>query len=384
MNRTAWFRRESLRGVLRKGKRTKDLVKILRPGEIAVVDHADLDEVAADGLIQAKVQAVVNVAPSITGRFPNHGPGALLGAGIPLLDWLEAPPWETIPDGGILSVTRHGDVSINGQPAGKVFIWDKTAVEERLAMSQRNLAQELDHFVENTLDYARREKSLIIGSLDWPRPVVPIRGRHCLVVTRGASYREDLQTIQSYIAEVRPVLIAVDGGADGLREFGWQPDILVGDMDSVSDEALRAARQRVVHAYPDGRAPGMERVRKLGLSASTVAAPGTSEDLALLMAYDLGASLIVAVGSHSSMIDFLEKGRAGMGSTFLTRLKVGSILVDARGVSQLYREPPRNRIWMPLLIGAGVLPVILVAAMSEPVRQFGRLVVLWARLTLGW
>ncbi len=154
---------------------------------------------------------------------------------------------------------------------------------------------------------------------------------------RGYHYKEDLQTLRHYIREYRPVLIGVDGGADALIEAGHQPDLIVGDMDSVSDDALRCGAEIVVHAYRDGRAPGLERVRALGVEPVVFPATGTSEDVAMLLADDKGASLIVAVGTHVTLVEFLDKGRSGMASTFLTRLRVGGKLVDAKGVSRLYR-----------------------------------------------
>ena len=206
---------------------------------------------------------------------------------------------------------------------------------------------EIEEFVENTLEYARKEKGFILGAVRFPDLKTEFAGRPALVVVRGPGYREDLRTIVSYIDEVRPVTIGVDGGADALIELGFTPDVIVGDMDSVSDEALRSGAELVVHAYPDGRAPGRERLASLGLEGFEVASVGTSEDIALLMAYELGASLIVAVGTHSNIVDFFEKGRRGMASTFLVRLKVGSILVDAKGLSQVLSRSTEGKLLTP-------------------------------------
>ena len=158
------------------------------------------------------------------------------------------------------------------------------------------------------------------------------------MVVRGYHYREDLAALRPYIREYRPVMVGVDGGADALIESGYTPHVIVGDMDSVSDGALRCGAELVVHAYRDGRAPGLDRLHRLGLEGIVFPAAGTSEDIAMLLADEGGASLIVAVGTHATLMEFLDKGRSGMASTFLTRLRVGSKLVDAKGVSRLYRS----------------------------------------------
>ncbi|MGH3657778.1 MAG: putative cytokinetic ring protein SteA, partial [Micromonosporaceae bacterium] len=166
----------------------------------------------------------------------------------------------------------------------------------------------------------------------------PMAGRHVLIVVRGYDYKADLDVLRPYIREFKPVLIGVDGGADALVEAGYTPDMIIGDMDSVSDDVLRCGAEIVVHAYADGRAPGLARVEALGLSAVTFPAAATSEDIAMLLADEKAASLIVAVGTHATLVEFLDKGRGGMASTFLTRLRVGGKLVDAKGVSRLYRQ----------------------------------------------
>ncbi|MGI6097880.1 MAG: putative cytokinetic ring protein SteA, partial [Dethiobacteria bacterium] len=269
----------------------------------------------------------------------------------------------------------------NGKKIAKGQILTKELLSKKIARAEINQGKLLDRFVQNTLEYARREKGIILGSLTMPKLQTVIRDRHVLVVVRGKNYREDLKAIMHYIDEVKPVLIGVDGGADALWEFGYRADIVIGDMDSVGDEALQNAAELVVHAYPDGRAPGMERVKKLGLEAKIFSAPGTSEDVAMLLAYENKAELIVALGTHSSMVDFLEKGRAGMASTFLVRLKVGEKLVDARGVSQLYRKTANYRFVAPLLIAA-LLPIAVLAALSPWVQHMFKLIMLRLRFSI--
>ncbi|MGE5529052.1 MAG: putative cytokinetic ring protein SteA [Patescibacteria group bacterium] len=366
-----------IRGVARIDHKTKNLVKRLRPTDVAVIDHQDLDQVSAEGLARARVRAVVNAAASISGRYPNLGPQVLVEAGIPLLD-NAGPEVMQLKEGSSVEI-RGGSLWQDGRLVARGVLLDRAMVAGLMAKTRENLQAELESFVQNTLDYAKREKDLILGGIEPPRTRTRLDGRHVLVVVRGSNFREDLATLRSYINEVKPVLIGVDGGADALLEAGYKPDILIGDMDSVSDRALLSGAEIIVHAYPDGRAPGAARVEALGIAAQAFPAPGTSEDIAMLLAYERGADLIVAVGAHSNMIDFLEKGRRGMASTFLVRLKVGSILVDARGVSRLYRAGIRSR-YLLLLIFAALLPLVALVfvAKSPPLI----LKTLWIRLKL--
>jgi uncharacterized membrane-anchored protein len=180
------------------------------------------------------------------------------------------------------------------------------------------------------------------------------------------------------MGEQRPLLVGVDGGADALLELGLKPDVIVGDFDSVSERALRSGAILVVHAYTDGRAPGAERLDTLGLEYVRFEAPGTSEDIAFLLADDHGAELLVAVGTHSSMVDFLDKGRSGMASTVLVRMMLGPKLVDAKGVSRLYQNQVRPRDLL-LMVAAATLVFVVFVIISEPIRLLLRS--LWVELT---
>ncbi|HET7558980.1 MAG TPA: putative cytokinetic ring protein SteA [Limnochordia bacterium] len=368
-----------IKGRARIDRRTKALIPRLKPGEIAVIDHCDIDEVAAEGLIKARARAVINAASSMSGRYPNEGPLRLLEASIPIIDEAGEALFDRLSEGVAIEV-HDGRIFVDGEAVGEGRSLEARELEERIESARRRLP--VAAFVENTLRYAELEKDFIIE----PFPVPPLRTdlerRHVLVVVRGRGYREDLAAIRSYIDELNPVLVGVDGGADALREHNYQPDLIVGDMDSVSDETLASGAELVVHAYADGRAPGEARVRRLGLTAHVLPAPGTSEDIAMLMAYEAGAALIVAVGTHSSLVDFLEKGRSGMASTFLTRLKVGAILVDAKGVNRLYRTRTRGRNLLQIALAA-LVPAVLVAALSPSLRQWVRLLIVKLRLILG-
>ncbi|MEW6523142.1 MAG: putative cytokinetic ring protein SteA [Bacillota bacterium] len=368
-------------GRVRKDSRTKRLISRLFPGDIALLDHEDLDEVAARELVSRRVAAVLNVKSSLTCRYPNPGPQVLLDAGIPQIDQLGPELLERLADGDRVSINR-GQVIKSGQVIARGRRLNPRIVQEAMMQSRANLTAELESFLENTLEHAWKERALILGGMDIPDGIGSFRHRHALVVVRGQNYREDLAMIRPYVGEMRPVLVGVDGGADALLEVGLVPEYIVGDMDSVSDRALRSGACLVVHAYPDGRAPARSRLQELGLDHLVVAAPGTSEDVALMICYEREAELIVAVGTHSNIVDFLEKGRPGMASTFLVRLKVGSILVDARGINRLYRGRLRARYFLEVL-AASLVPAAVVASIGAPSRNLMRLVFLRLRLWLG-
>jgi uncharacterized membrane-anchored protein len=338
-------------GVVRLDRRTKRLVGRLRPGDVAVIDHVDLDRVAADSLVAAGVAAVLNARPSISGRYPNLGPQVLLQAGIPLLDDIGDGLFQQLREGDLVRI--DGDtVYLGGEVVGKGVRQDAESVARAMAAAREGLSAQLEAFAGNTMEYLKQERDLLLDGVGVPEIETEIAGRHCLVVVRGYDYQADLDVLRPYIREFKPVLIGVDGGADALVEAGYTPDIIIGDMDSVTDDVLRCGAEVVVHAYPDGRAPGLARVNQLGLAAQTFPAAATSEDLALLLADEKGASLIVAVGTHWTLVEFLDKGRGGMASTFLTRLRVGGKLVDAKGVSRLYRQSISGSSLLLLVLSA--------------------------------
>ena len=245
-------------------------------------------------------------------------------------------PTARIEDGAVYAVNGSGGAG--GPRLASGMQLTPEGVADAMALARENLSGQLQAFAQNTMDYLVREKDLLIDGVGVPDIRTRIEGRHALIVVRGYHYKEDLQALHHYIREYKPVLIGVDGGADALLEARHRPDLIVGDMDSVSDRALTCGAEIVVHAYRDGRAPGAERVRGLGVEPVIFPATGTSEDVAMLLADDKDATLIVAVGTHATLVEFLDKGRSGMASTFLTRLRIGSKLVDAKGVSRLYRS----------------------------------------------
>lgn len=367
-------------GIVRLGTKTKDLAKRLKPGEIALIDHQDLDAMGALGLAETGIEVVLNAADSITGRYPNLGPKLLLERKIKVIDQLGKDIFAKVKDGEQLRIVENS-IYLNDNCIAAGRLLDHNFVLVAMEQAKANIDNEIDKFVDNTIEYMQKEKDLWLTEFRIPKIKTAIADRHVVVVVRGINYQEDLSVIGSYIEEMSPVLIGVDGGADALIEFKHKPDIIIGDMDSITDQALKVDAEILVHAYPDGRCPGAKRLSELGVRYKIFPAPGTSEDIALLLAYELGAQLIVAVGLHSNLIDFLEKGRPGMASTFLTRMKIGSILVDAKGVSQLYTGKS-GLLHLPLLIAA-LIPIILIIMLAAPWRGLIRLLWLQIRLFIG-
>ncbi len=370
-----------LKGTARIDSRTKRLVSRLRPGDIAIIDHQDIDEVAGKMLLERKIKAVINMASSISGKYPNLGPKILLDNGIPIFDETDKDLIAKVTEGDILEI-RDNSLYCNKGFILKLRTLTKEQLNNRLETAHRNLKKELDRFIENTLEYAHKEKEIILDNVELPEIKTQLYNKHVLVVIRGKNYKEDLKAIKAYLEEVKPVMIGVDGGADALIEAGYTPDIILGDMDSVSDMALKKCKEIIVHAYKDGRAPGLKRIKSLNLDCSIFPFPGTSEDIALLLAYEKKADLIVAVGSHSNLIDFLEKGRKGMASTFLVRLKVGSKLVDAKGVNKLYNTPLKARYLLALVCSA-FFPIAMIIFTSPQLQQLYRLIQLHLKIMFG-
>jgi uncharacterized membrane-anchored protein len=353
-------------GTARLDRRTKNLTKRLSPGDIAIIDHRDLDRMSAEALIERQAGAVVNVAASISGRYPNIGPQLLMEAGIPLLDEAGPDLFSRVTEG--TSVRLHDEDLYAGEELiAKGRRHTAETVQAAMAEAKAGAAAQLQAFVANTLEYMTKEGGLLVDGIVTPQLRTRMQGRHVLVVVRGHHHREDLATLRSYIREYKPLMVGVDGGADTLLEAGYRPNLIVGDMDSVSDRGLMCGAEIVVHAYPDGEAPGLARVEALGLTPIVCPAPGTSEDMALLLVDQKGASLIVTVGTHNTLDEFLDRGRGGFSSTFLTRLRVGGKLVDAKGVSRLYR--PRVSGWALMALVLAALVIVLLDLVVSPAGE---------------
>jgi uncharacterized membrane-anchored protein len=355
-------------GVARVGPRTKDLAKRIGRGEIAVIDHRDLDRIAAESLLAAGVAAIVNADHSISGRYPNGGPERVVAARVPLLDAVGGAVMHDLRDGEVVEL-RDDALWRNGEQLAAGELLTADAVDHRMELARLRIGTELRSFARNTLEFIDKEAERSFEPIELPPLSTKIRGRHALVVVRGLDYKHDLRALRAYVREYRPVLIAVDGGADALIDDGRTPDIIIGDFDSLSPVALHCGAELVHHVHPDGRAPGLERLQQAGVRYEQFVADGTSEDAALLLAFEAGAELIVAVGTHASMVEFLDKGRRGMASTFLTRLRLGPMLVDAKGVSRLYHGRVRQRDLLLLVVSAIAAMVAMVYA-SHSLRVF--------------
>ena len=368
-------------GTARLDRRTKRLVKRLCPDDIAIIDHTDLDRVSAEELAESGVRIVFNVADSASGRYPNPGPLALVRAGVVLIDVPGAELFDEVDDGEAL-VVRGASLYRNGTRLASGRALTVRELEDALLVQEGRVAEALEGFAENTMRFLRDEGKLLAQGLELPQLRTRFRDRHALVVARGPDATRDLRIVRPYIRNFKPVLVGVDGGADKLIEAGYKPEVIVGDMDSVSDKALGSGAELVVHAYADGRAPGLERLEQLGLTSVVVPVPGISEDVAMLLAYEKGAELIVAVGTHFNLVEFLERNRHGMSSTFVTRLRVGGKLVDARGVSKLFQ----NRVGVGPLVAfglAGLTAVVTAVAASPELRHFFSLLGSRVRSLLG-
>jgi len=340
-------------------RRTKNLIKRLKPGDIAIIDHIDLDRVAADALVRSQVKAVINVAPSISGRYPNQGPQLLLDAGIPLVDDVGPDVFDLVKEGQRIRLDGE-TLYVADSVVAKGTRQTAESVARNMAAAKEGLAEQLRAFVTNTFEYINRDSELLAEGIRMPDLKTRLAGRHALVVARGYRYHEDLKALRSYIREFKPVIIAVDGGANALIEAGYWPHMIVGDMDSVSDKALKSGAEIVVVAYMNGHAPGLPRVQDLGIDSVICPSLGTSEDVAVLLADEAGASLIVTVGMRFGLVEFLDKGRSGMASAVLTRIRVGDKIVDAKGVSRLYQSRISGKSLIFLTIAA-LAPIIALA-----------------------
>jgi uncharacterized membrane-anchored protein len=370
-----------IHGTARLGRKTKHLVKRLRPGDIAVIDHTNVDRIAAEELIASGVEAVVNASDSSNGRYPNAGPLMLTRAGVHLVDAPRSPLFELLREGDPVTI-EGGRVIRGGEEIVSGSVLEPDQLARQLEDQRRRVDDALSAFAENTMTHVRQEGDLLAGWVEFPVTRTKFRDRHALVVVRGTTYQRDLKALRAYIRDVRPVLVGVDGGADAILEEGLKPDMIIGDMDSASDPALRCGAELIVHAYPDGRAPGRERLLELELEHTVVPAAGTSQDVAMLMADEKGAALIVSVGAHFNLIEFLDRSREGMSSTFLTRLRIGEKLVDAKGVSRLY-NPGVGGLLLLLFVLVSIVLVAVVIESSDSLREFVNLVWLKVRVLLG-
>lgn len=364
-------------GVARVDRRTGDLLRRVGPGDIVVFNQLDLDRRTADSLVAAEVAGVVNAAQSISGRFPNLGPEIIVSAGIPLIDGVGTAALHDIKEGMRLRL-HEGVVYAGERELAKGTAQSVESIADQMIEAKAGMSAQLEAFSANTIEFLRRERTMLLDGVGVPDLYVPLKGREVLVVVPGHDHAEDLRRLRRYIREHRPVLIGVESGADTLKSAGHKPDIIVGDPDGIRTETLLSGAEVVVPAHADGHAPGLERVQDLGIGAVTFPASGNAEDLALILADTHGASLVVTVGSQATLAEFLDRGRTGSNpSTFLTRLKLGSRIVDGKAVATLHRARVPT-IAVVLL----VLAVVAVVAAALAVSDAGPVYLHW--ITGAW
>ena len=356
-------------GVARGDRDTGALLRRLRPGDIAVLDQVDLDRATADALVAADVAAVVNAAPSISGRFPNLGPQILVDARIPLVDAVGAEALHIVKDGARVRL-HEGVFHAGEQVLAEGVAQTADSVADALVEAKSGLAHQLEAFAANTIEFMRRERAMLLDGVGVPHVQVDLAGRQVLVVAAGYDHVADLGRLGRFVREHRPRLIGVGAGADALLAAGHKPHLIVGNPAEISEEALTCGADVVVPAFADGHSPGLHRVQDVGAGAVTFPSSANPEDLALLLAHHHGASMIITVGLSASMTEFLDRGRSGSNaSTFLTRLQTGGRVVDGRVVAALHR----NRIsgWLALLLlvaaAAAVIGALLVSRAGDGV-----------------
>ncbi|MDP9189666.1 MAG: putative cytokinetic ring protein SteA [Actinomycetota bacterium] len=371
----------AIEGTARLGKRTKDLVKKLGSHDIAVIDHRNLDRIAAEELAACGVRAVINVSPSSDGSYPNAGPLTLVRAGVPLIDAPSPGLFDRIGDGDPITL-EGGKVLARGVLLAEGRLLEADELARELDDQRHRIDSALHDFTENTMAHIREEGELLSGTIDFPETRTVFRDKHCLIVVRGTDHAKDLRALRAYIRDMRPVMIGVDGGADAIVKEGYKADVVLGDMDSARETTLRSGAELIVHAYSDGSAPGADRLVELGLDFLVVPAAGTSQDVAMLLASEKGASLIVSVGAHFNLVEFLDKQRSGMSSTFLTRLRIGETLVDAKGVSRLY-NPGLSISHMALFFGAFAILLTIVVLTTPALENLAELLWLKIKVVLG-
>ncbi|GED97749.1 putative cytokinetic ring protein SteA [Gordonia crocea] len=351
-------------GIARIDKDTKRLLGRVGPGDVVILDEIDLDRVTADALVKAEVEAVVNASPSITGRFPNLGPEVLVAAGITLLDNVGADVFKKVRDG--VKVRIHDDrLYIGERRVGLGDELTETDVADQMIDAKAGVVDHLEAFSGNAIEYLRSESPLLIDGVGVPDVDVDLDGTHVVIVAGGPDNAAQLRALKPFIREYSPIMIGVGTGADALVKAGHRPALIVGDPDDISRDTLRCGAQLVLPADTDGHAAGLTRIQDLGVGAITFPAAGAATDLALLLADHHGADLIVTVGYGGGLDDFFDRSHPESNpAMFLTRLKVGPKLVDARAVSSLYRTRGSG-VGIALLVLAALVAVIAALLLSD-------------------
>jgi uncharacterized membrane-anchored protein len=377
-------------GVTGTARVDRDIDRLLRrvePGDIVVLDVLDLDRVTADALVAADIAGVVNASPSISGRYPNLGPEVLVGNGVTLIDEAGPEIFKKLKEGAKLRL-HNGGVYAGDRRLALGIERSEHEITEMMAEAKSGLVSHLEAFAGNTIEFIRSESPLLIDGIGIPDVDVDLYKRHVVVVAEGPAAEADLKALKPFIKEYQPVLIGVGTGADVLRKGGYRPQLIVGDPDKMSAEVLKCGAQVVLPADADGHAPGLERIQDLGVGAMTFPAAGTAADLALLLADHHGASLIVTVGHAANIEEFFDRSRAQhTPSTFLTRLKVGEKVVDAKAVATLYRSRISGGSIALLVIAMLIAIIVALWVSRTDTVVIEWIVQYWNRFTLlvqGW
>ncbi|WP_280460593.1 putative cytokinetic ring protein SteA [Nocardia carnea] len=382
-------------GTARVDRDSRRLLARIGPGDIAVLDEMDIDQSLADKLVAAGVTAVVNTSPSISGRYPNVGPEVLVAGGVLLLDTVSSDAFGRIKDGARVRIEDgvvYADRFTRKEPEVLVecLELDEDAIAERMREARNGLAEHLESFAGDALEFIRTESSLLMDGIGVPKPDLVLNGRQVVVVGVGPGHAEELKKLKPFIKEYSPVLIGVGGGAETLRRSGYRPDLIVGNPDELTAKTLTCGAELIIPADLDGRAEGLERVKELGLGAITFPGSGSPADLALLLAHHHGAALIVTAGASASLEEFFDRGRRDSNpATFLTRLKVGESIMDASAVATLYRNRFSGVLAALLVLavlGAAIVAILAVGHGSEMLAGAQDMLTraeLWGREVLG-
>ena len=379
--------RPGVTGTARVDRDIERLLRRVEPGDIVVLDVLDLDRVTADALVDANIAGVVNASPSISGRYPNLGPEVLVANGIALIDETGPEVFKKVKDGAKVRMHNGGVYSGDRRLVLGLERTDSD-VNEMMHEAKSGLVAHLEAFAGNTIEFIRSESPLLIDGVGIPDIDVDLRRRHVVVVAEEPDAADDLKALKPFIKEYQPVLIGVGSGADLIRKAGYRPQLIVGDPEQISAEVLKCGAQVVLPADADGHAPGLERIQDLGVGAMTFPAAGSAADLALLLADHHGAALIVTAGHTANIEEFFDRTRQHTNpSTFLTRLKVGEKLVDAKAVATLYRSRISGGA-VAMLVMAMLIAVIVALWVSQTdtvviewVQEYWNKVALWVQ---GW
>lgn len=369
-------------GIARVDRDTAKLLRRVGLGDIVVLDQIDIDRLTADALVKAKVLAVVNASTSISGRYPNVGPETLVANGIVLIDSAGIGIFKSVKDGAKVRIDK-GCVYSGERRIAKGTEQTEAEIADRMIEAKTGLVDHLEAFSGNTIEFIRTESPLLIDGIGVPEVNVDLRDRHVVIVTDGPDHAADLKNLKPFIKEYSPILIGVGCGADALTKAGYRPDLVVGDPEEISTATLKSAGEVVLPADPDGHAPGLSRIQDLGIGGMTFPASGSPSDLALLLADHHGASLIVTVGNAVSLDEFFDRGRRESNpSAFMTRLKVGPKLVDAKAIATLYRSRVSGSAIALLILAALVAVIVALLVSNMGTEIFDWIADVWNRLTL--